>query len=129
MSKPRYTRPTLAAIASYARKYREHGSPAGHHTSMTYGEMPYLADFNRAFDACCPDGDFAFGNDAFVGTDKLNRSQLWNELSAQLATWEEGEHRDGCPGDGECDGSDRCPSEQAGSWCSSVLGHLGFEWI
>lgn len=127
---PRYTRPTLAAIASYARKYHEHGSPCRAHTSMSYGVMPYLADFNRAFGAVCSDtGKFEFGNDPFIGNDALNASELWRELETQLETWEAGEHRDGCPGDGECDGSDRCPSEQAGSWCSSVLGILGFEWI
>lgn len=128
-TKPAYKRPSNRAIASYAATYREMGASCGHHTSMTYAVMPTREDFDRAFDAVCPDGWFKFGNDPFVGFDSLNASELWRELETQLATWETGEHRDGCPGAGECDGSDDCPSEQAGSWCSSVLGILGFEWI
>lgn len=125
-----YKRPTNRQINAYAREYREHGSPAGHHTSMSYAVMPTREDYDRAFDAVCSDtGKFEFGNDPFVGNDALNASELWRELQTQLATWEAGEHRDGCPGAGDCDGSDDCPSEQAGRWCSDVLGVLGFEWI
>lgn len=99
-----------------------------HHTRMTYGVMPDRDLFDRAFDARCPDGTFSFGNDPHVGNDSLNASQLWRELQAQLATHDAGEHKPGCPGDGSCRG-DGCPCEDAGSWCSSVLGILGFEWI
>jgi hypothetical protein len=127
--KPAYRRPSNRAINAYAREYREHGS-GDHHTSMTYAVMPTREDFDRAFDAVCADtGKFEFGNDPFVGFDALNASELWRELNTQLATWEAGEHASDCPGAGECEGSDDCPSEQAGSWCSSVLGILGFEWI
>lgn len=98
------------------------------HTSMTFGVMPDRELFDRAFDARCPDGTFSFGNDPYVGNDSLNASQLWRELEAQHATWEQGEHGPECPGDGSCRG-DGCPCEDAGSWCSAVLGQLGFEWI
>ena len=103
-------------------------SGEGTHTSMTYGVMPDRDAFEAAFDARCPDGTFSFGNDPYVGNDALNASQLWRELEAQLATHDEGEHKPGCAGDGSCNG-DGCPCEDAGSWCSSVLGILGFEWI
>lgn len=98
------------------------------HTSTSYGVMPDRDLFGRAFEARCPEGTFAFGNDPYVGNDNLTESQLWAELQAQHATWEKGEHAAECPGDGSCKG-DGCPSEDAGSWCSSVLGVLGFEWI
>lgn len=126
---PRYKRPTKAAIVAAARDYHENGPPAEQHSSMSYGVMPYLADFNRAFEAYCPDGTFSFGNDPFIGNDALNAAELWRELNTQLATFEAGEHSDECPGDGECNGGDECPSAQAGSWLSSVLGILGFEWL
>lgn len=100
----------------------------GYHTSTSYGVMPSLEAYERAFDARCPSGRFSFGNDPYVGTDTLTCSQVWRELQAQFATWEAGEHAAHCPGDGECRG-EGCPSEDAGSWCSAVLGVLGFEWI
>jgi len=125
-----YDSPTDDAIASYAREYHEHGSPSMAHTSMSFAVMPTREDFDRAFDAVCADtGKFEFGNDPFVGFDALNASELWRQLETQLATWNEGEHASDCPGAGDCDGSDDCPSEQAGRWCSDVLGVLGFEWI
>ena len=96
--------------------------------SMTFGVMPSLEAFEAAFDRECPDGTFAFGNDPYVGYDNLSCSQLWRELQTQLATHDAGEHAPHCPGDGSCRG-DGCPCEDAGSWCSSVLGILGFEWI
>lgn len=99
-----------------------------HHTSLTYGVMPDRELFDLAFDARCPDGTFSFGNDPYVGNDSLNASELWDQLEAQHATWEAGEHAPECPGDGSCRG-DGCPCEDAGSWCSAVLGSLGFEWI
>ncbi len=98
------------------------------HTRSSYGVMPDRDLFDRAFDARCPEGTFSFGNDPYVGNDALSASQLWRELEAQHATWEAGEHAPHCPGDGSCRG-DGCPSEDAGSWCSDVLGILGFEWI
>lgn len=98
------------------------------HTTTSYGVMPDRDLFSRAFEARCPEGTFAFGNDPFVGNDNLTESQLWRELEAQHATWEHGEHAAECPGDGSCKG-DGCPCEDAGSWCSAVLGILGFEWI
>lgn len=124
-----YDSPTDAAIEAYAAQYRELGPSCGHHTSMTGGIMPTREDFDRAFDAVCSDtGKFEFGNDPFIGNDALNASELWRELNTQLATHNEGEHDPECPGDGSCPG-EGCPSEDAGSWCSSVLGILGFEWI
>lgn len=125
-----YKRPTNRQINAYAREYREHGSPCRAHTSMTYAVMPTREDFDRAFDAVCSDtGKFEFGNDPYVGNDALSASQLWRELETQLETWNQGEHDPECPGDGECNGNLGCPSEDAGSWCSSVLCILGFEWI
>jgi hypothetical protein len=88
---------------------------------MSYGELPSREAFSEAFDRECPEGTFSFGNDPYVGTDVLNETQLWRELEAQHATFSEWE----CPGD--CDGSEDCPVEAAGSWCSSVLGCLGFD--
>lgn len=104
------------------------GSPGGIHTTLNYGELPSREDVDSAFSAYCEEGTFSFGNDPYVGTDKLRAADVWRELQAQHATWEEGEHADGCSGDGPCNG-DGCPCEDAGSWCSSVLGCLGFEWI
>lgn len=127
---PAYKRPTAAAIAHYAADYHDNGPSCGHHTSMSYGVMPTREDFDRAFDAVMAnedDGKLSFGNDPFVGDDRLTASETWEQLQSQLATWEEGEHADDCPGDGSC-GGDGCPCEDAGSWCSSVLGLLGFEW-
>ena len=98
-------------------------SGEGTHTSMTYGVMPDRDAFDAAFDARCPDGTFSFGNDPYVGNAALNATELWGELEAQLATHDAG----GCPNGSACNGE--CPPEQAGSWCSSVLGILGFEWI
>lgn len=98
------------------------------HTSLDYGTLPSSEAFCAAFDARCPDGTFAFGNDPYVGTQALDLDDLWAELEAQHATWEQGEHAPGCPGCGSC-GGEGCPCEDAGSWCSSVLGILGFEWI
>lgn len=122
-----YERPTQAAIAAAAHDYHEHGA-ALEHTRMDYGTMPDRADFDAAFDAYCPDGTFSFVRCPYVGTDDLRPSQLWCELETQLATFNEGEHDPSCPGDGSCRG-EGCPCEDAGSWCSSVLGILGFEWI
>ncbi len=97
------------------------------HTSMTYGTLPTREQFDEAFDRECPEGTFSFGNDPYVGNDKLTASQLWREIATQYATCEDGEHFEECPGDGDCQG--HCPCEEAGSWCSAVLGILGFEWI
>ena len=93
------------------------------HTSMSYGQLPDREAFEAAFDARCPDGTFSFGNDPFVGNDALTSAQLWRELETQLVTSETGE----CPDGPACNGD--CEAEEAGSWCSSVLGILGFEWI
>lgn len=99
-----------------------------YHTSMNYGQMPDRELFDLAFDARCPDGTFSFGNDPYVGNDSLNASQLWEQLETQLETHNEGQHGSHCAGDGSCRG-DGCPCEDAGLWCSCVLGLLGFEWI
>jgi hypothetical protein len=123
-----YTSPSDSAILSAAAEYHEHGAPSAAHTSMSYGILPTQNDFERAFAAFCPEGGFEFGNDPYVGFDTLSESQLWRELNAQLATWEEAEHAEHCEGDGSCNGDGR-PCEDAGSWCSCVLGILGFEWI
>lgn len=123
-----YASPSTLDILVAARDYHRHGAPAASHTRMDYGTMPSRADFDAAFDAYCPDGKFSFGNDPYVGTDTLNASQLWRELEAQYEAWTEGKHDPECPGDGSCSG-DGCPGEDAGAWCSCVLGILGFEWI
>jgi hypothetical protein len=100
-------------------------------TCLNYGEMPNRHLFSQAFEARCPDGTFSFGNDPYVGNCALTESQLWAELGRQHETWQLVEHAAECPGDGDCtnNGSQRCPSEAAGGWCSCVLGQLGFEWI
>lgn len=97
------------------------------HTTMNYGEIPTREAFDAAFERECPNG-FQFGNDPYVGFATLDSDDTWAELEAQLATWENGEHDSDCPGDGECSGHG-CPCEEAGSWCSCVLGCLGFEWV
>jgi len=88
--------------------------------SMSYGVMPSKDDFEAAFEAKCPNGKFAFGNDKIVGTDKLTCTQLWDELQKQRNRWEN------FPDDEDDDGS---KGDQAGDWCSCVLSVLGFEWI
>lgn len=102
--------------------------------SVSYGTLPSRDLFSVLFDAACPDGRFSFGNHPYVGNDELTESQLWRELQAQYATWEQGEHAAECPaasGGSECtnNGGQDCPGEAAGDWCSCVLGVLGFEWI
>ena len=77
-----YTRPTAAQINAYAAQYRELGPSCGHHTSMTYGQLPRPTDYARAFRAVCPDGTFSFGNDPFVGFAKLEADDLWLQLES-----------------------------------------------
>lgn len=114
------------ADAGHLERFRRPaiGSPR----SMSFGVMPPREDFEAAFDRECPDGTFSFGNDPCVGTCELTSSELWAELEAQKAAHDAGEHASDCAGDGSCSG-DGCPCEEAGSWCSSVLGILGFAWI
>lgn len=98
------------------------------HTSMTYGVLPTREQFDEAFDRECPEGTFSFGNDERFGNDEVSERALWNELTVALGEFEDGEHNDECGGDGQhCNGE--CPGDRAGSWCSAVLGVLGFEWI
>lgn len=87
--------------------------------SMTYGVMPTRKQFDTACDEpdleCGPNGSvaatgFRFGNDKRVGDATLSPDELWTELQRAHAEWEAG-------------------AEEAGDWCSSVLGCLGFEWI
>lgn len=75
--------------------------------TLTYGQLPTNVSFYEAFDAECPDGKFAFGNDKRVGTDKLSADQLWNELSDAV---EEG-------------------TDESLEWASCVLSALSFEWV
>lgn len=87
--------------------------------SMTYGVMPTREQFDAACDEPDPERGpngsaaatgFRFGNDKRVGDATLSPDELWTELQRAHAEWEAG-------------------SEEAGDWCSSVLGCLGFEWI
>ena len=101
---------------------------------MTYGILPSREEFEEAFAkvvgrdahretvlgaglAHTVRGDprFHFANDPRVGTCELTCSELWGELEKAQLDW-------GNPGGTTCD-------DDAGQWCSDVLGVLGFEWI
>lgn len=80
-------------------------------TSMTFGVMPTREQFDAGWDACEPRGDrFHFGNDKRIGNDALTQEELWKEVVKAHGEFEEGD-------------------EDAGDWCSSVLGCLDIEWI
>lgn len=76
---------------------------------MTFGVVPEFEVFEVAFDATC-ENRFSFTNDKRVGNDDLSCTQLYREV---VKATEESENGD----------------EEAGSWASSVMGHLGFEWV
>jgi hypothetical protein len=87
--------------------------------SMTCGVMPTREQFDAACDEPDPEcglngsvaaTGFRFGNDRRVGDVTLSPDELWTELQSAHAEWESGD-------------------EDAGTWCSLVLGCLGFEWI
>ena len=83
--------------------------------TMTYGVMPSREAFEAAFDraeAFAGKLTFSFGNDKRVGTCEMTCSELWEELCEAHREWEQGASND-----------------EAGDWCSAVLGTLGFEWV
>jgi hypothetical protein len=78
--------------------------------TFTFGTLPTFEDFSTRFDEMCNE-TFQFTNDKYVGTCKLNVYELWEQLQIMHADW-----------------SETC-NDEVGSWCSSVLGCLGIEWI
>jgi hypothetical protein len=81
--------------------------------SMTYGVMPAFGEFEAAFEREVEAEGypaFRFGNCSRVGTCEMRVVGLWDELEKALAEFEAGD-------------------DEAGDWCSCVLGCLGFEWI
>lgn len=100
--------------------------------SMTYGVMPTREEFDEACrehdpddppQACVENLGFPFHNDPRVGDVTLTPDELWEELQKALADYNRPED------DGSNEGASSCFIADAGDWCSSVLGVLGFEWI
>lgn len=87
---------------------------------LNYGDMPTREQFDTAWDKTFQFAGemFAFGNDKRVGTCKLTREQVWDELNEAHSEWKNdgSQITNGYAGD-------------AGDWCSCVLGVLGIEWI
>lgn len=84
--------------------------------SVTGGTFPDYDDYLEAFDVVCSDTNrFEFGNDKFVGTCSLTAGELWDELHTVWETRSDGENDE--------------EWERDYSWCSDVLGKLGWEWI
>ena len=77
--------------------------------AMTFGTVPNRDYFTEAF-FTKTDGSFLFENDSRVGTNEFSEKELWLELNNAVKEWESG-------------------NENSGRWASSVLEHLGFEWI
>lgn len=84
--------------------------------SVTFGTFPTYNEFESAFNTVCANGLFSFENDSFIGSDKLTCKQLWNEIIDIFETTEDSDITDN-------------EREQAQSWCSSVMGILGWEWV
>lgn len=78
--------------------------------SLTYGILPKIEDFNKAFDLACPTGYYKIENDKIVGTGKWFCDELWHLLVHLKIRWEQG-------------------SEEHGNLASQILSTLGFEWI
>lgn len=99
--------------------------------TMTYGVMPSREQFDAAClrhedddppEMCVANLGFSFENDPRVGTDTLTPDELWDELQKALADYNRPEE------DGP-EGASSCFIADAGDWCSTVLGCLGFEWV
>lgn len=89
---------------------------------MTFGTMPSREQYDAAWDAVeavatadgfRPPHMFHFGNDPRMGSLGMTRDELWAELVRAHAEYD-------VPGPG---------AEEAGEWCSDVLGRLGIEWV
>ena len=80
--------------------------------AMTWGTLPKQEEFLVAFYDACPRGTFRITHGSESSTNlrppagEYTPSALWNELER-------------LNGEGE----------EAESWCSDILGTLGFEWI
>lgn len=92
-------------------------------TSMTYGELPTREQYDDAWSALESAGElrhglFTFGNDPRLGDVSLSRDELWKEIcrahKEYMGLLE--------------DDTDQDP-EEVGSWLSSVLSCLNFEWV
>lgn len=89
--------------------------PRGMTKTVTYGVMPAREEFGDRFSAsveAAGDADplFSFGRDPRVGTVNMAEHELWDELVKAHAEYEAGD-------------------EDAGDWCSAVLGCLDWEWV
>jgi len=80
---------------------------------MTYGVMPTLEEFERAFDEKCPSGMFTVRNCKRVGNENYTCFGLWTEVQTAVLEW----------------GLNEESSEAAGNWASAILASLGFEWV
>lgn len=78
--------------------------------SMTYGNLPSKAEFEKAFDKEVPSGKYRFGNDERFGNDSVTSNELYKELETAVEEYEDGD-------------------DAAGDWASAVLSTLGFEWV
>ncbi len=85
--------------------------PGGMKT-VTYGVMPTREEFDAAYEVASTDDGhgFRFRNDKRIGNGELTCSELWDELVKAHAEFEAGD-------------------EEAGDWCSAVLGCLDWEWV
>lgn len=83
---------------------------------LTFGILPTQGQFDSQWGkedekgGFAQDGKFHFGQDRRVGTCELSQGELWEELQKAVAEHEVG-------------------SEEAGDWCSAVLGCLSIEWV
>jgi hypothetical protein len=98
--------------------------------SMRYGTLPSKEEFVESFErleGLPSDGKFRIRNDPYYGTDDLTVYELWAAVQKACRTWEQGSAE---PTDEEhTDNQSFADAEQAGDFCSAVLGILGIEWV
>ncbi len=97
------------------RRYIHAESRWSKYISVTWGTMPTFEEFERAFDEVCEDGEFQFGNDRIVGSDKLNVYELWDTVND---VWV---RAGGAPTVADADADE--------AWVSDILLTLGWEWV
>jgi hypothetical protein len=84
--------------------------------SLTYGVLPSLEDYDRAWQRAEIGEHFTFGNDKRMGSCSLSQWELWDELEKAKDDWENNSETE-------------AESDAAGDWASCVLSVLGIEWI
>lgn len=89
-----------------------YGDWSGTRRSMSYGQIPSAEEFLAAFQEECPGGLYPIRNTPYG---ELNGDHSGETLyMLVMHMWDE------CETEGD---------EEAGSWASSILETLGFEWI